>query len=591
MREAFFVFPLFSSVPAALLSFAGFGAACLGVACAVLLLIAWRWRNRRRDAARSGGGLNFELKAAAEARYRAEAASEAKSRLLATMSHEIRTPLNGILGMAELLVATGLDQEQQSYVEAIRSSGLALAALIEEILDFSKIEAGKFELAQAPFDLISLVEGVIELLAPQAQSAGLEIASSIQAELPTRVLGDAARLRQVLINLVGNAVKYTRRGGVGLRVYAAGAWLEFAVIDTGPGISAAHRDAIFEEFSVAGSKTQPTSGSTGLGLTISRRLAEQMGGSLRLAATSDTGSTFVLRLPLAPARDALPLPLPPVLRGKRALIVAASRFEAPYLAERLTAAGVELLWAPSLETSQLFLREIGRIAQPPDIVIVDCALGEAAIRVLGEAARLTGVGQCFVFFSPLERRAFGQNSLPGFDGWLSKPLRARSLYARLAAEPAPPMAMTPPPPNPQLNGLDILFAEDNDTNALIVMRHLEKSGAKVLRVQDGNAALDAARAAIKGEGRRFDAIILDIRMPGLDGIEVARRIRAAEVAAGAMPARLIALSADAFDAAIAAARAAGIDVFLTKPVDLGRLDHMLADCAGAAKCAPVSKAI
>ncbi len=526
----------------------------------------------------------FALKEAEEAREHAEAASEAKSRLLATMSHEIRTPLNGIVGMAELLVATGLDPEQKSYVDAVRTSGAALSALVDEILDFSKIEAGKFELTHAPFDLVSLVEGVTELLAPRAQSKNLEIASVFAPGIHTRVIGDAARLRQVLINLAGNAVKFTDKGGIGLRISAADEMIEFTIIDTGPGIPATEHETIFEEFTMADSQAQPHAGSTGLGLSISRRLVERMNGCLWLAASSEAGSIFTMRLPLPGASDPQPLAAPEALHDKRALIVATSRFEAPYLAETLTAAGVDVLWAASAETGHMFLREAGRAGRPPDIMIVDCALGAEATRLLGESARATGVGQSFVFFSPFERRALGQKPLQAFDGWLVKPLRIRSLYARLAAAPAyapenAAQALTSTTrEDPSLHGLEILLAEDNDINALIVIRHLERRGAHMLRVSDGLAALEMAKQGIQGGRRRFDAMILDIRMPKRDGIEVMRQIREAEQAAGAAPSRLIALSADAFPAAIAAAHAAGADAFLTKPVDLARLDRLLATC-------------
>ena len=581
MREAFSIFASPLSQPGVLLALLGGATACLLSAVILVRLLA----NRLAPAGLSLGIFGtvhpdpvWELKEAEEARERAITASDAKSRLLATMSHEIRTPLNGILGMTELLVATGLDAEQKSYVEAMRASGVALAELIEDILDFSKIEAGKFELTQAPFDLVGLVEGVLELIAPQAQGKGLEIASSIAPQVRTRLIGDAGRLRQILINLVGNAVKYTESGGVGLRVSQIGEQLEFAVIDTGPGIPASRREAIFEEFAVADPEALPASVSTGLGLSIARRLAVRMGGSLHLAETSAAGSTFTLRLPLPPARDAQPLAVPDRLRGKRALIIAATHFEAPYLAEKLAAAGIEVLWAAGQEASQVFLHGCSETRAAPDIVIVDSSLGAVTTRALGDAARKAGVGLSLIFFSPMERRAFGQNALQAFDGWLIKPLRARSLYARLASigpssGEAQPAALVRPS---ALEGFEVLLAEDNEINALIVLRHLEQYGARVLRVNDGYAALQAVQKALNGERPRFNAIILDIRMPGLDGIEVACRIRAAEQDAGAPLCRIIALSADAVSEIAERAHAAGINAFLTKPVDLARLRQVIA---------------
>ena len=257
--------------------------AVLGLALADNLRVRWRLRGLREQHEALGDEI-WEVRAAIAARQRAEAASEAKSRFLATVSHEIRTPLNGILGLADLLGATKLDREQLAYVEAVRTSGRALATLIDEILDFSRIEAGKLALEAETFDLGALVESVVELLAPRAQDKGLEIATFLDPALPRGVVGDPVRLRQVLTNLAGNAVKFTETGGVGLSVSLVRERLvRFSVDDTGPGVPAEQRDIIFEEFEQGdGTRTRRHAG-TGLGLAISRTIVQRMGGALTLA--------------------------------------------------------------------------------------------------------------------------------------------------------------------------------------------------------------------------------------------------------------------------------------------------------------------
>lgn len=518
--------------------------------------------------------LRASVAALEQARHQAEAASHAKSRLLATTSHELRTPMNGVLGMIGLLLDTALTPEQKSYALTADSSGRALLSLIDEILDISKIESGHVELHPKPFALLPLIEGVTELLAPRAHAKGVEIASLIAPGTPETIVADELRLRQVILNLLGNAVKFTERGSVAIAVEPAPAdaarpGITIDIIDTGIGMSQTEARRIFDEYVQGRADTGQQFGGTGLGLTISRTLMERMGGSISVHSVPGEGTRFRCTLP-CDSRPEAHAGKPLLGRSFDLALPRGSTLDS--LATTLTSLGAaaRIFVTPQGVRKALARRSAGASAD----LICDARFADLLDQWSSDPQNRGPALRVWLLLQAEERRAL-QHLLAGpFAGYLLKPLRRASLVQQLAAAHSNPideavkdlrdLAERARP----RRALEVLLAEDNPVNALLARTLLEKAGHRVTRAANGLEVL----AHLEKRGVP-DLILMDVEMPGLGGLETARRIRARDEWRR-IP--ILALTANARDDDRDACLAAGMNGHLRKPFDRHDLAEAIA---------------
>ena len=510
------------------------------------------------------------------AKRAAEAANRAKSAFLANMSHEIRTPMNGVVGMAELLCDTTLSEEQRLFAETIRSSGEALLVIINDILDYSKIEAERLTLRPEPFDLERTIHEVTMLLQPRAREKGIDLMIDFDMFLPTRFVGDPGRLRQVLTNLIGNAVKFTESGHVLTRVVGMEAedgshQLHITVEDSGIGIAPEHLDHVFGEFNQVEDQRNRKFEGTGLGLAITRRLIEHMGGAVWVDSELGKGSSFGFRVTLPVAEDAVGPPIPVSI--KRVLAVDDQFINRTILERQLVPCGIEVTLCRSGAEALMHLADDAAY----DVILTDHQMPEMDGVTLLQRIRVQGLTMPVMLLTS-HPGALGDGA-HDFAAILQKPILRSDLYRRLHYLTAPPepVVQLPAPPAPsELRQMRVLAAEDNRTNQLVFQKMVKSLDIELVFADNGRIAVDLFQSF------RPDLIFMDISMPEMDGKEAAQAIRALEAGRSHLP--IVALTAHAMEGDAEAILASGIDRYLTKPLRKAAIEAALLEfCPPAAR--------